>query len=87
MNKKSKPISELPECIYGTKFADGGNLVLKTKKEKAEVEKDPIAAKYIRPYLGAEELVHNKDRWCLWLANSTPEERKKAPSCIKPWKG
>ena len=87
VGKKSKPISELPECIYGTKFADGGNLVLKTKEEKAEAERDPIAAKYIRPYLGAEELVHNKDRWCLWLTNSTPEERKKSPVLRKTLEG
>ena len=87
MNTKSKPISELPECVYGTKFADRGNLVLKTKEEKAEAEKDSIAAKYIRPYLGAEELVHNKDRWCLWLTNSTPEERKKSPVLRKALEG
>ena len=87
VGKKTKPISELPECIYGTKFADGGNLVLKTKEERAEAERDPIAAKYIRPYLGAEELVHNKDRWCLWLANSTPEERKKSPVLRKALEG
>lgn len=32
-----------------------------------EVMADPIAAKYVRPYMGSEEALHDKPRWCLWL--------------------
>lgn len=53
----------------------GGGLVLKSKLDRVEAEKDDRARKYIRKYIGAEELIHGKDRWCLWLANSTPEDR------------
>ena len=53
----------------------GGGLVLKSKLDRVEAEKDDRARKYIRKYIGAEELIHDKDRWCLWLANSTPEDR------------
>ena len=85
--KKSKPISELPECLYGNKFADGGNLVLKTKEEKAEAEKDLIAAKYVRKYLDAHDLIKGGMRQCLWLVDSTPEERKKSPVLRKALEG
>lgn len=54
-------------------------MILKSEAEKAEAEKDPIAAKYVRKYLGAEELIHNKKRWCLWLVDSAPDERRNSP--------
>ena len=51
------------------------------------VEEDPIAAKYVKKYLGADELIKNKERWCLWLVDSTPEERKKSPILRKALEG
>ncbi|MBO6020864.1 MAG: N-6 DNA methylase [Aeriscardovia sp.] len=78
VEKYSKPISELAECLKGNELLDDGALILHTKQEKSEAEKDSIAAKYVRKYIGSAELIHNKDRWCLWLVNSTPEERRKS---------
>lgn len=87
VNKATSPISELPKCVYGSKFADGGNLVLKTEEEKAEAEKDTIAAKYVRKYLDAHDLIKGGMRWCLWLVDSTPEDRKKSPVLRKALEG
>ncbi len=33
---------------------------------------------YIRRYVGAEDLINNKVRWCLWLKNATPETLKRS---------
>lgn len=33
------------------------------------VRADPVAAKYLRRYLGGKELINNLDRWCLWMAS------------------
>ena len=30
----------------------------------------PNARKYFRPFLGAEEYLHGKERWCLWLIDA-----------------
>ena len=69
----------------------GGGLVLKSKLDRVEAEKDDRARKYIRKYIGAEELIHDKDRWCLWLANSTPEALPRAHVLQRdeefPWQG
>ena len=77
VSKSSSPLAdELPQMSFGNQALDGGGLVLKSGSDKAEADNDPIAAKYIRLYLGARELIQNKNRWCLWLVNSTPEDRK-----------
>ncbi|MDZ4162531.1 MAG: type IIL restriction-modification enzyme MmeI [Burkholderiales bacterium] len=40
---------------------------------------DPIAGKYIRPFLGADEFINNLPRFCLWLPDSTAPDRKESP--------
>ena len=78
IKQEKQPISELPEAYLGNQHVDNDGLLLKNELEKAEAEKDPIAAKYVRKYLGAEELINDKHEWCLWLVDSTPEERRKS---------
>ncbi|MBR6439917.1 MAG: class I SAM-dependent DNA methyltransferase [Aeriscardovia sp.] len=77
VGKKASPISELPDCLKGNE-PDSKALILKDEAEYEEAGQDPIAAKYVRKYLGAEELIYGKNRWCLWLVDSTPEERRKS---------
>lgn len=69
---RSKPLSPgLPEISYGNKPTDGGNLIVETA-ELAQFLADPVAEKYIRRYIGARELLHDEDRWCLWLVDLEP---------------
>lgn len=49
-----------------------GNLLIFTEDELARVQADPIAAKYVRPFLGSDELINGKTRWCLWLTQPEP---------------
>lgn len=68
VQKRSKPLTpSLPEVNYGSKPVDGGKLGMKTKSEYLNVMADPIARKYVRSFVGADELIEGKDRWCLWL--------------------
>lgn len=70
VKKRSKPIgTSLPEVNYGSKPTDGGGLVVKME-QYATIMADPIAAKYVRPFIGADELIKGKDRWCLWLVDA-----------------
>lgn len=50
---------------------------------QAEADKiratDPIAAKYIRPFLGSDEFINNLPRYCLWLVDSTAQDLKDSP--------
>ena len=51
----------------GSKSTDGGNLSL-TEQEYIELlENEPLAKKYIRPYLGGTEFLNGIKRWCLWF--------------------
>ena len=71
VKKRSTPLSEwVPKVTKGSQPTDGGNLVVEVD-EYPEVKVDPIASKYLHRYVGARELLHGADRWCLWLEDAT----------------
>ena len=46
-----------------------------SENERDELlKKCPQAEKYIKQFLGAEEFIHNKKRFCLWLVDCPPNE-------------
>lgn len=64
---RRSPLSPcLPEVCFGSKPADGGNLIVEAK-DYPQVAADPIAAKYLRPFRMGREVVRGLDRWCLWM--------------------
>lgn len=79
----SKPLCDVPEMKMGNQPIDDGNYLF-TEKEKAEfLQKEPMAEKYIRVWLGSEEFLQGKKRYCLWLGDCPPSELKKMPECMK----
>lgn len=79
VEKRSTMLSPvLNATSYGSKPSDGGNLLV-SENEYAQVAADPIAAKYLHPYVGAKELLHNQNRWCLWLEGMDPTDAQRSP--------
>lgn len=75
ITRRMKPLSPLlNDVVYGSKPADDGNLILDDKEQYQQAMADPIAAKYVRRYVGAKELINKIDRWCLWLVDATPSD-------------
>lgn len=82
-SQKTGPLgSGLNLCRYGSKPVDGNNLLLNTREAYDEAMADPIAAKYVRQFKGAEELINGKDRWCLWLVDADSRDMR-ASSFLK----
>lgn len=79
VEKRSKPLSsQLPLTYFGSKPVDGGNLIVEVEDHPV-VAADPMAARYLRPFVGAKELVQGLERWCLWLDDATEEEIASSP--------
>lgn len=74
ISKRMKPLGSQSSAVSGLKPADGGGLMLKTQAEYEQAMNDPIAAKYVRKCVGADELIKGKNRWCLWLVDAEPDE-------------
>jgi hypothetical protein len=88
IEKRSKPLDlKAPKMIYGSKPTDGGHLLLSQEEADAIRQTDPIAAKYIRSFLGSEEFINNISRYCLWLKDSTAQDRKMSPEILRRMEG
>lgn len=74
---QSRVNSQLPPVTFGSTPRDGGNLIIKPAQH-AEFMADPAASKYVRRFVGAEEILHSKDRWCLWLIDLDPEDVRRS---------
>lgn len=70
VEKRSQPLADIPKVTYGSKPADGGFLVPKAGVDIAG--DDEVAARYVRRFVGARELIHGTYRECLWLENLDP---------------
>lgn len=69
---------QLGEVLYGNKPTDNGCLIVEPADYKGVVA-DPIAAKYVRKFVGARELLHNTDRHCLWLVDTPQQDINDSP--------
>lgn len=73
----------LPQLIKGSQPTDGGHLIL-TEDEKSELlAAEPHAEKWLRKYIGGEELINGGVRWCLWLKGISPAELRTMPSVME----
>ncbi|MCC6374342.1 MAG: class I SAM-dependent DNA methyltransferase, partial [Moraxellaceae bacterium] len=79
IEKRRKPICQVVEMTKGSQPTDGGNLLFSDHEKIAFIEQEPLAEKYIRPFLGSEEFINNIKRWCLWLENAEPSDLRKMP--------
>ena len=77
-NRINKPRNGLPKMTTGSPPNDDGGLLM-TADEKMKLEaKYPVLAKYIRPFIGAREFLHDKvgsfSRYCLWFKDGNPSD-------------
>lgn len=71
---RNTPLCDVPKMCFGNQPRDGGHLIL-SEEERAEIlKKEPNLEKYIKVYMGSEEFINNKKRYCIWLKNSDPAD-------------
>ncbi|WP_322742777.1 class I SAM-dependent DNA methyltransferase [Synechocystis salina] len=81
--RTQKPLCDVPEIGIGNKPIDGGNYLFTTQEKEEFIKLEPNSAKWFRLWLGAEEFINKKERWCLWLGDCPPSELKKMPYAMK----
>ena len=72
------PLCDVPLMNFGNQPRDGGHFVLTEDEKDSLIQRDPTLAKWIRPYIGAEEFIRQKSRYCLWLRNAQPADIKQS---------
>jgi hypothetical protein len=72
VSKQQRQISGGPGMGCGSKPSDGGFLILNESEKKELITRFPAAEPFVRQYVGSEEFLNRRQRWCLWLEDASP---------------
>ena len=76
---RTKPLLDIPKMVTGNRPADGGALILTPQEKDELIAKEPKAQKWIKHFVGAQEYLRNKQRYCLWIVGIGPRELNEMP--------
>lgn len=75
VDKRKTPLCVgAPQMMKGSQPTDGGNLLLSSEERKELLKKSPVLSHYVRPFVGADEFIKGKERYCLWLDGANPDD-------------
>ena len=66
VQKALEPIGEQARMLFGNMPRDGGHLFL-TSDDARDLQRDPNVRRFVRKFVGSEELINGKQRYCLWV--------------------
>lgn len=75
----NNPLSELPKMSFGTKFSDGGYLILSDEEKDELIKSNPNASVFIKKFIGADEFLNGKTRWCIWIKDDQVNDAMAIP--------
>jgi hypothetical protein len=67
-------ISGLKTMMMGAMPRDGGGLLFDYSQRSTLLADDPDSNRFLRRYLGSEELINGKVRYCLWVGDDERDE-------------
>ena len=74
VRETSQPLCDVPKMISGTQPIDDGNYIFDGAEKAALIAVEPLAEKFLRPFLGAQEFINGGERWILALQKASPED-------------
>ena len=70
VQKSNKPIGQQSTMLFGNMPRDGGHLFLDVDLARKITTEDSIARSLIKRFVGSDELINGKLRYCLWIESN-----------------
>ena len=70
INKKSKPICNVPQIFKGNQPTDGGYLILSEEEKINYLANEPKGEKFIKILVSGREFLNGINRYCFWIVDS-----------------
>ena len=75
---QKETLCDVPKMCFGNQPRDGGYFILSEEERDAMLQQEPMLERWIRSYIGAEEFINGKKRYCLWLKKASPLDIKQS---------
>ena len=83
LENRKKPLCKVKEMGIGNKPIDGGFLIFNKTEKNDFLKKEPLAKKFMKPYMMGEDFLKKKPRFILWLGEAAPNELKQMPRVLE----
>jgi hypothetical protein len=74
VTKRAAPLAAIGLMQSGNKPTDGGHLILDFESRASIVAQDPRTARFVKRYVGSQEIINGGSRWCLWIDHQDAAE-------------
>jgi hypothetical protein len=74
VTKSMTPLSSQAKMLRGNMPTDGGNFILSSDEASEFIETEHVPQKFIRPFLGASEVMSGRLRFCIWIEDEYLDE-------------
>ena len=78
VEKANKPIGQQSKMLFGNMPRDGGHLFL-ANDLATELLKNPKSSPFVRKFVGSEELIKGRLRYCLWIEDYQLNQATQVP--------
>jgi hypothetical protein len=68
VEKSAHAVSDVADMSFGNMPNDGGGLLLKNADDVAVALRQAVPRAFIRPFLGSDEAIDGKQRYCFWVS-------------------
>ncbi|MGJ9713526.1 class I SAM-dependent DNA methyltransferase [Actinotignum sp. GS-2025d] len=69
----------LPKMTKGSQPTDGGNLILSDQEAEDLLTSHPELSEVLKQFVGADDYINGKDRYCLWLTEENWHQAAEIP--------
>ncbi len=76
VQKTKSPVSEQSPMLFGNMPRDGGHLFLDTDLAENLTTEDVYARPFIKRFVGSDELINGRLRYCLWIEDKDVDAAK-----------
>ena len=83
IEKRRKPICNIPEIAFGNMPNDGGNFFISENNIEEIKSIEPKSIEYIKPFIGAHEFLNGQRKYCFWFENVNPKDWNLMPLALQ----
>lgn len=73
------PMSGVSTMLFGNMPRDGGHFILSSDERDAALRAYPELGPFVRQYLGSEDMIQGKVRWCVWIDDNQAKAASEHP--------
>jgi hypothetical protein len=78
VEKASQPMGQQSMMLFGNMPRDGGHLFLDAELAEMVIAEDANAQPFVKRFVGSDELINGKLRYCLWIGDKESESAIKS---------